>query len=227
MPKLTLSSLAVRRGSTRVVHGLSLSIEPGRVFWVVGPNGAGKTSLLRVLAGIDTPAAGAVDREAPPDAPFRYFHSGMALPGWSVVGAWDRLVPRLDPRAGAPTPLRPDLSPDRWIRRLSTGEHKRLLLDALLRVPGSLLLDEPYEHLSPEAKNILSTLIRERARTAVVVVVTNQATQRAALEGGLRLEAGRARLLGRTLPGRSASSASSRCPDPAGPADRASSRALP
>jgi ABC-type uncharacterized transport system fused permease/ATPase subunit len=109
-----------------------------------------------------------------------------------VVGAWDRLVTDLRPDAEPPTQLRPELGPGRWIRRLSTGERKRLLLDALVRVPGGLLLDEPYEHLSPGAKETLSGLLRERARTDLVVVVTNQAVHRAAFEPGIRIEAGQA-----------------------------------
>ncbi|MFO7894170.1 MAG: ATP-binding cassette domain-containing protein [Longimicrobiales bacterium] len=191
MPTLTLNELTVRRGPNPVVSDLSLEVVPGSVFWIVGPNGAGKSSLLRVLAGLDSPTAGSVVRGARHE-PFHYFHSEMALPGWSMVGAWDRLVQRLDPRADAPTALRPELTGDRWIRRLSTGERKRLLLDALLRVPGSLLLDEPYEHLSPEAKSALSRLLRDRARIEVVVVVTNQATHRRPGEGGIRIEAGEA-----------------------------------
>lgn len=196
MPTLTLNDLTVRRGPRRIVEGLTLTIGSGSVFWVVGPNGAGKTSLLRVVAGLDSPHDGSVLREPEGGARFHYFHSEMTLPRWSVVGAWDRLVAQLDPDAAPPTALRPDLGPGRWIRRLSTGERKRLLLDALLRVPGSLLLDEPYEHLSPDAKSALSRLLRERAARDVVVVVTNQATYRADVEGGIRIEAGRARRLG-------------------------------
>lgn len=196
MPRITLNDLTVRRGPNRIVDGLSLVIEAGAVFWVLGPNGAGKSSLLRVLAGLDAPEAGAVSRETRPDAPFLYYHSEMTLPRWSTVGAWDRLVAGLAPGAGGPTALRPRLGPGRRVRRLSTGEHKRLILDALLRVPGSLLLDEPYEHLSPDAKTTLSGLIRGRARTAVVVVVTNQASHRAGREGGISLEAGHVAELG-------------------------------
>ena len=190
VPTLTLSDLTVRRGPRPVVAGLSLEVAPGAVFWVVGPNGAGKTSLLRVAAGLDAPAGGTVSRADP--AGFRYCHSEMGLPPWSTVGAWDRLVRALAPGTVAPTVLRPDLAPGRWVRRLSTGERKRLLLDALLRVPGSLLLDEPYEHLSPDAKGALSVLLRGRAERNVVVVVTNQAVHRRETEPGIRIEAGEA-----------------------------------
>ena len=195
MPTLALSDVAVRRGRNVVVEGLTLQLRPGSVFWLVGPNGAGKSSLLRVMAGLDAPATGTVARTQE-SAPFRYFHPEMALPGWSVVSAWDRLVRGLEPGARPPTPRRPAGGPGRWIRKVSTGERKRLLLDTLFRVPGSLLLDEPYAHLSPDAKVALSELLRWRAETAVVVVATNQAAYRSALEPGLRLEAGRADPIG-------------------------------
>lgn len=189
----------MRRGANPVVNGLNLSIGPGAVFWIMGPNGAGKSSLLRVMAGLAAPDSGFVARH---DGPFRYFHSEMRLPAWSSVGAWDRLVRSLDSRIAPPTVLRPPLAPGRWIRRLSTGERKRLLLDAALRAPGPLLLDEPYEHLSPGAKAALSALLRRRAETHAVVVVTNQAAHRAPCEPGIRLEAGRAESLEPASPGR-------------------------
>ena len=196
MASLTLDEVTVRRGPNTVVEGLSLEIAPGSVFWVVGPNGAGKTSLLRVVAGLDRPASGSVGRHPNPDAPFRYFHSEMALPGWSTVAAWDRLMDTLASDPGPTTQLRPSLQPGRRIRRLSTGERKRLLLDVLLRTPGSLLLDEPYEHLSPEAKTALSSHLRARAARDLVVVVTNQDTHRADGEAGIRIEAGAVDRLG-------------------------------
>ncbi|MGK7312135.1 MAG: ABC transporter ATP-binding protein [Candidatus Longimicrobiales bacterium M2_2A_002] len=191
MSRLRLNELTVRRGANRIVERLSLEVRPGSVFWIVGPNGAGKTSLLRVLAGLDAPVTGTVTRETDGRG-FRYFHSEMALPAWSVVGAWDRLVVGLEPDAGPATALRPVLGRGRSVGRLSTGERKRILLDALFRGPGPLLLDEPYEHLSPDAKSTLSDLLRARARQEIVVVVTNQAGHRAPLEHGIRIEAGEA-----------------------------------
>ncbi|HUG40177.1 MAG TPA: ATP-binding cassette domain-containing protein [Longimicrobiales bacterium] len=203
---LALDDLAVRRGAERIVTGLSLEIRPGRIFWVVGPNGAGKSSLLRVLALLDPPAAGRVYHRAPPGEPFLYFHSEMALPASSTVGAWARLVPRLLPE-GAPaghTALWPDVAADRKVGRLSTGERKRLLLDALLRRPGPLLLDEPYEHLSPDAKAALTAALEARVAAPVaarvVVVATNQLPAQAGGGAGLRLEAGFAEPFGEAGP---------------------------
>jgi ABC-type multidrug transport system ATPase subunit len=194
MAMLRLTDVTVRRGANPVCHGLDVEIRPGAIFWVVGPNGAGKSSLLRVMAGIDRPAAGTVTQWGDPDEPFLYFQSEMSLPPSATVGDWHRLVRRLLPARGVPipTPLWPHTTPGRRMGRLSTGERKRLLLDALFRRPGSLLLDEPFEHLSPDAKAALTRLLTARARTNMVVVATNQATGTAARGGGLRLEGGTA-----------------------------------
>lgn len=189
---LELIDLAVRRGHQPVVQGLTRKIGPGTVFWVTGPNGAGKSSLMRVMALLDAPAAGVVRYRLEPDERFLYFHSEMALPASSTAGAWERLTGRLlspGDQQGR-TALWPDVDSGRRVGRLSTGERKRLLLDALLRRRGPLLLDEPYEHLSPDAKAALSAALLERARTRAVVVATNQVPPDAELETGIRLEAG-------------------------------------
>jgi ABC-type transport system involved in cytochrome c biogenesis ATPase subunit len=190
---LELRDVTVRRGPTFVVEGLDLGLEAGAVFWVTGPNGAGKTSLLRVMAGLDRPWRGRVRRWEAPGECFLYLAPETTLPAAATVQDWEMLVTRLLPRPSAGrTPLWPAVRGGRWVGRLSTGERKRLLLDALFRRPGPLLLDEPFEHLAPDAKAALLRLLEARARSRVVVVATNQATGLAGRDGGLRLEGGRA-----------------------------------
>ncbi|WP_020661624.1 ABC-F family ATP-binding cassette domain-containing protein [Amycolatopsis benzoatilytica] len=55
-------------GGRRVLDGLSVTAPPGRRIGVIGENGAGKSTLLRVLAGVDAPDRGEVER--PPDLGF-------------------------------------------------------------------------------------------------------------------------------------------------------------
>ena len=47
-------------GSTHAVAGVSLDLFAGEILGLVGTNGAGKSSLVRILAGVHMPSAGAV-----------------------------------------------------------------------------------------------------------------------------------------------------------------------
>jgi ATPase subunit of ABC transporter with duplicated ATPase domains len=49
-------------GATLVLDGVSLTVSGDARIGVVGPNGSGKSTLLRVLAGVDEPSSGRVDR---------------------------------------------------------------------------------------------------------------------------------------------------------------------
>jgi ABC-type multidrug transport system ATPase subunit len=109
----------------------------------------------------------------------------MAVPPEVHVGDWRRLVGRLGV-SEYETPLQPELPQRRGVAGTSTGEQRRLLIDALLRRRATFyLFDEPFEHVSPAAKGTLNGLLRERASESVVIVATNQgrAAERVAGEG--------------------------------------------
>lgn len=178
---LQIQGLEIRKGRAIILSDFTWEHHPGEVAWVVGENGAGKSSLLRTLAGRDHAAAGSVTRLTPPGTrpTVLYYHPNMGLPDSLTVGAWQDFVERITPAASR-YPLIPDLLPasalpHKRVERLSTGEAKRLALHALLRRAAPfLILDEPFEHLSPSAKDILAEHLCARARDTVIVVATNQ-----------------------------------------------------
>jgi len=47
-------------GNTRVLKGIDLTIEPGKISVLIGPSGSGKTTLLKVLALLETPDSGSI-----------------------------------------------------------------------------------------------------------------------------------------------------------------------
>jgi len=52
------------RGFTnRVLNDVSLTVQPGDALGVCGANGAGKSTLMRLIAGVERPSAGRVDRQ--------------------------------------------------------------------------------------------------------------------------------------------------------------------
>ena len=62
MSLITVSELAKSFGPVDIFSGISFSIPNGARYAIVGPNGIGKTTLLRILAGEDTPSAGQIQR---------------------------------------------------------------------------------------------------------------------------------------------------------------------
>lgn len=185
----------MRRGRRVIVEGLDLDHRPGTVAWLVGENGGGKSTLLRALAGLDAPAAGTVrhgeEGGAPPGR--SYYHPEMRLPPGTRVADWQAMVARLGlPERETPGLVPPFARPGVRAEDLSTGEEKRLILDAVLsNGRDHVFLDEPFEHLSPEGKELLAERLGRLALTRVVVVATNQAIP-PAIEGGpvVRLEPG-------------------------------------
>src|SRR4051812_11308625 len=59
---IVATNISKEYGATVVLDGLSLTVSPGGRIGVVGPNGSGKSTLLRILAGVDEPSAGRVER---------------------------------------------------------------------------------------------------------------------------------------------------------------------
>ena len=60
-PLLRLSSVTKRYGNTKALAGVDLAIGRGEIVGIVGHNGAGKSTLMRVILGITSPDAGAVE----------------------------------------------------------------------------------------------------------------------------------------------------------------------
>ncbi len=59
---LTAQGVSLGRGDQPILSSVTLSVGPRTRLGVVGPNGIGKSTLLRVLAGAETPDAGRVER---------------------------------------------------------------------------------------------------------------------------------------------------------------------
>ncbi|MBL3803266.1 MULTISPECIES: ABC transporter ATP-binding protein [Streptomyces] len=168
--------LLLRYGGTPVVHGVSLTLEPGRATALVGPNGSGKSTLLRALARLHRLDGGRVALGAPGEPAERdtallssrefarevtlFSQSRPAPQGLTVreVVAFGR-HPYRRGFAGATAEDRAavrhamgvtgvhDMA-DRQVGELSGGEMQRVWLAACLaQDTGVVLLDEPTNHL--------------------------------------------------------------------------------
>ena len=181
---LKAGGIAVELGGRRVVDGVSLTAEAGRIVAVVGPNGAGKTSLLRALAGlVDSTGELQVAGEDPRLASAQANARRRAYCAQKPACAWDYRVNDLGEIVGAPEAFTEWLARlglnelgERRLTRLSGGEQKAAHLAmtfASLADPFGtlLLLDEPADSLDVGRQALAAEAIRRFAQAGGAVIV--------------------------------------------------------
>jgi heme exporter protein A len=187
-------ALACRRGRRLLFEGLDLRLESGSATWLRGTNGSGKTSLMRILAGLSTPAAGDVLwngerlRAGANEARRGLLYIGHAnalkddltlLEALAYLGQLGELdAPAALARATAALE-RLGLSAQRHlaVRHLSQGQRRRGALArlALDDAPRTWILDEPYDALDTDSTQRLSALLSEHtARGGAALLTSHQ-----------------------------------------------------
>jgi ATP-binding cassette subfamily F protein 3 len=82
---LTANQIHKSFGDNAILAGVSFNLNPGERAALIGPNGCGKTTLLRILAGLDTPDSGAVRTETA--LRIGYLPQGLILPEDATIAA--------------------------------------------------------------------------------------------------------------------------------------------
>ena len=193
-PLVEFRGVTKRFGGVTAVADVSLSLYPREFFALLGPSGCGKTTLMRMLAGFETPDAGAilldgVDITAVPPhlRPVNMMFQSYALfPHLSVAdnigyGLKREGVPRaeIDRRVAEMLALvKLDGLGKRRPDQLSGGQRQRVALArALAKRPKLLLLDEPMAALDRklrEATQFELMDIQSELGTTFMVVTHDQ-----------------------------------------------------
>ena len=193
--RLTVENLGVRLGGRTIFEGLSFTWDAPGAFAITGPNGAGKSTLLKVLAGLLKPRRGDVRWHAggreltPAQARARLGFASPEMALYEDLTAQENLAFFAHAR-GLPWDRAQGLA---WLERLglagrgderlatySSGMKQRVKLAFALQArPGLVLLDEPGSNLDEAGRNLLSILVREAVREALVVIATNDADEAA------------------------------------------------
>jgi len=180
---LNIEGLKKSFGRKEVLHGLSLSVEKGKVYGLLGRNGEGKTTLIRILLGIIPADAGSVVYQGRPIsfASSAYKASIGYIPEdpffYDVMSIREFLdfnrgfYPRWNPGKAAGYLSDYSLDPRAKIRELSRGMKLKLALaTALAAEPDLLVLDDPTSGLDvPTRQDFLRDIIRELAAAGTTV----------------------------------------------------------
>lgn len=189
---LTGEEMVLNYEKATVVHGVSVTFEPGQVTAMVGPNGSGKSTLLRSMARLHRPESGQItlsganggNRRAAASLTSREFAREVTLfsqsrpaPQGLTVGEVVALGrhpyrhrfagltaqdQRVIGRAMSATGV--DAMSGRSVSELSGGEVQRVWLAACLaQETGVVLLDEPTNHLDLRYQIEILDLVRDLA----------------------------------------------------------------
>ncbi|MFJ3765813.1 ABC transporter ATP-binding protein [Streptomyces sp. NPDC090082] len=185
---IRLTGLCRTYGRTEAVAGVDLDIADGEFFSMLGPSGSGKTTVLRMIAGFETPTAGTVElagRDVTRLAPFErdvhtVFQDYALFPHMTVeqnvaYGLKVRGVPRAERLVRARAALA-QVGLDGLGRRrpaeLSGGQRQRVALArALVGRPRVLLLDEPLGALDLKLRERMQVELKAIQREVGITFV--------------------------------------------------------
>ncbi len=200
MAILELKNIIKQFGDTTVVNDVSLSIEQGEFFTLLGPSGCGKTTLLRMIAGFESPDSGDILLDGkninalPPEKrPLHtVFQSYALFPHMTVkeniafplkMAKWhkDKITPQV---AELMEDVQLEKFADRYPHELSGGQRQRVAIArALVDRPKLLLLDEPLSALDARLREHMHVeLVKLQEETGVTFIyVTHDQSEALAL----------------------------------------------
>ncbi len=190
MEEIRAEGVTKRFGNVTALNHVSLEIAPGELFFLLGGSGCGKTTLLRCIAGLETPTEGKVffgERDVT-QLPTHKREAAMVFQSYALwphmtvgqniaFGLEERKVPKNEIKRRVDEALamvKLEGFTKRGIDQMSGGQQQRVsLARALVVRPKCLLLDEPLSNLDAqlrlEMRSEIRRIVKENDLTGVYV----------------------------------------------------------
>jgi heme exporter protein A len=188
--KLTLENLVKYFGRRLVFSEINCVFTSGNAYGISGPNGSGKSTLVKIVANIISPTRGKVIHQLDNEIiiPEKLHDSiGFVAPYlflYDEFTAEENLFHFSNIRGIKYDKERAEIllrklnlfdRKDDIVRGFSSGMKQRLkFIFALLHRPRCIILDEPTSNLDNDGKDSVYELIREEAKSNLVIIASNE-----------------------------------------------------
>jgi len=170
----------------KVLKGVNLSIEEGKMYAILGPSGCGKTTLLSLMGGLDSPSNGQIlydgqDIEKAGLSAHRKNNVAFIFQSYNLI---DYLTPKENVALTSKLPPQPILErvglteeeSKRNVLKLSGGQQQRVAIARALASDAKVILaDEPTGSLDEDTAAEITAILKECAHqmNKCVVIVTH------------------------------------------------------
>jgi len=173
-----LQNINKKFGSYQAADNISFSIEKGKLIGLLGPSGSGKTTILRMIAGLETPDSGdiMIDGSRVNDLPASHRGIGFVFQNYALfryMTVFDNIAFGLEVQKNDKAYIKQRVSElikliglegleKRRPHQISGGQKQRVAFArALAANPHLLLLDEPFAAIDAKVRKELRTWLRE------------------------------------------------------------------
>ena len=170
----------------KVLKGINLSVEEGKMYAILGPSGCGKTTLLSLMGGLDSPTNGQIlydgqDIEKMRLSAHRKNNIAFIFQSYNLI---DYLTPKENVALTSKLPPLPilervgltDEESKRNVLKLSGGQQQRVAIARALASDAKVILaDEPTGNLDEDTAADVTAILKECAHqmNKCVVIVTH------------------------------------------------------
>ena len=185
MSKLSVNNLSCQRGYNLLFENLSFELNSGEVLRISGQNGSGKTSLLKIIAGLNTPELGSIEFDQNQSNSEKYQIETLYLGHYAALSSELSCIENLEYLTNLNTE---NLSPNfhdalkevglenyenESAGNLSAGQKRRVALSLLFISQSKVwLLDEPFTALDSDGIKIIENQIEKHCANGGLCILT-------------------------------------------------------